>query len=95
MKIESVMPDWAVEEINRLNGTIATIQENYLVAIDRYSTMEMAERIVRNMKADPTIHICQRRISEIYMRSVPTIIITAESKEDKERLEGLSETLWK
>lgn len=93
MKIENVMPDWAMDEINRLNGTISTIRENYLGAVESCTTTKMAEKIMQSMMADPAIHICEKRIAEIYMCSVPTIIITAESNEDRERLEGLLKSL--
>lgn len=89
MKVESIMPDWAVDEINRLNKTISTIENNYLSVLEPYSSPKAHERILRQMKTDPTIQLCQRRIAEIHTYSVPTIIITAESEEDKERLEGI------
>lgn len=87
MKIEYVLPKRDKERIDELKKRIEEIKQSY---IDTYEKQPFLwHDLHEQIRNDTGIQILEKYIASIYAMSVGKYIVTAESEEDREKIEKL------
>lgn len=94
MKTEYVLSDRDNEEIKSLQSQIEEIEKWYLKEIEELSKTATGsiqiERLVETYKNDSRLEYLRKCIEDIYIRSVPKIIVTAENEDEKQKLSQIT-----
>ena len=88
MKIIYKNPEWIESRINELEYRLSEIQKEYLAELEKASTI--FHRGI-NFEDDYRVQNIRKQITYCLLVSAPTMIVTVESEEEKERLKGLLE----
>lgn len=88
MKIIHKNPEWIENRIKELEYQLQEIQQEYLIELEKASTIFNRRR---NFEDDYRVQTIRNQIAYYISISVPTIIVMAENKEDEERLKELQE----
>lgn len=94
MNVKYVYPDCVIEQIEKYQLKIKELMENHFDNIDSASTFGRRQMVeaIRDMDNDPLIKLLEKEIENLYLYSVPKMVVTSESDEDKKRIEAFLKT---